>query len=131
MKLKNSDHRGNPLYIFQIFSRVSKLNFFPLYKNKYNQCPFSKFLYLFITKLASIFQKNQSFMIKNLDHINQLHSLNRKKVRIFFSSKNGRRLISAPYLVIPRSRQKINPLISSIMKIYLQSKLNMTVLTGR
>ena len=27
MKIKNSDHGGNPLDIFQIFSRVSKLNF--------------------------------------------------------------------------------------------------------
>ena len=28
MKIKNSDHRGDPLYAFQIFSRVSKLIFF-------------------------------------------------------------------------------------------------------
>ena len=36
MKIKNSDHRGgNPLYTFQIFSRVVKLNIFALYQNKY------------------------------------------------------------------------------------------------
>ena len=27
MKIKNSDHRGDPLYMFQIFWRVSKWNF--------------------------------------------------------------------------------------------------------
>ena len=35
MKIKNSDHRRDPLYTFQIFSRVSKFNFFALYQNKW------------------------------------------------------------------------------------------------
>ena len=35
MKIKNYDHTRDPLYIFQIFSKVSKLNFFALYQNKY------------------------------------------------------------------------------------------------
>ena len=42
MKIKNSDHRGDPLYSFQIFSRVSNLNFFGLYQNKY-RFGFSKY----------------------------------------------------------------------------------------
>ena len=35
MKIKDSDLKGDPLYSFQIFSKVSKLHFFALYQNKY------------------------------------------------------------------------------------------------